>query len=162
MCTWSIVYPDPMWAIIGQPVLAPVLIVSSGAAHFDRPLPAGSEAFCSACEALDVKNKYLRVLVEHTQVQGSRNEKSRPRPQKKKRDRSSGYIWEGPYADLPCSLTWREPPVSFPVSFKSSVRGVAKYSWEKLGPGLAILVLVFSSDAFHCQKFLRNFQQRHL
>lgn len=94
MCTWSIVYPDPMWAIIGQPVLAPVLVVSSGATHFDGPLPAGSEAVSSACEALNVKKKYLRVLVEHTQVQGSRNEKSRPRTTEKEK-RSELRIYMG-------------------------------------------------------------------
>jgi hypothetical protein len=34
MSTWRIVDPNPIWAIVSQPVLAPVLVITSGAGHF--------------------------------------------------------------------------------------------------------------------------------
>jgi hypothetical protein len=43
--TRRIVDPNPVGAIVSQPVLASVLIVTSGATHFDGLLPAGSKAF---------------------------------------------------------------------------------------------------------------------
>jgi len=48
MSTWSIVDPDPMWAVVSQPVLAPVLVITSRATHVDGLLPAGSKAFLYA------------------------------------------------------------------------------------------------------------------
>ncbi len=45
MGTRRIVDPNPVGAIVSQPILASVLIVTSGATHFDRLLPAGSKAF---------------------------------------------------------------------------------------------------------------------
>jgi hypothetical protein len=43
--TGRIVDPNPVRAIVSQPVLASVLIITSGATHFDGLLPAGSKAF---------------------------------------------------------------------------------------------------------------------
>ena len=43
--TWRIVDPNPIWAVVSQPVLAPVLVITTGATHLDGLLPAGSKAF---------------------------------------------------------------------------------------------------------------------
>jgi hypothetical protein len=43
--TGRIVDPNPVGAIVSQPVLASVLIITSGTTHFDGLLPAGSKAF---------------------------------------------------------------------------------------------------------------------
>ncbi len=40
-----IVNPNPVGAVVGQPVLASVLVVTSGTTHVDGLLPAGSKAF---------------------------------------------------------------------------------------------------------------------
>lgn len=45
MCTGRIVHPYPIWAVVGQPVLAPVLVITTGAGHVEGLLPAGSKAF---------------------------------------------------------------------------------------------------------------------
>lgn len=43
--TRRIVNPNPVGAIVSQPVLASVLIITPGTTHFDGLLPAGSKAF---------------------------------------------------------------------------------------------------------------------
>jgi len=65
MSTWGIVHPNPMWAIVSQPVLAAIFIITPRATHLDELLPAGSKAFIRACEARDLKDKVLEVQYEH-------------------------------------------------------------------------------------------------
>jgi len=43
--TRRVVDPNPIRAIVSQPVLASVLIITSGTTHFEGLLPAGSKAF---------------------------------------------------------------------------------------------------------------------
>jgi hypothetical protein len=43
--TRRIINPNPVGAIVSKPVLASVLVITSGATHFDGLLPAGSKAF---------------------------------------------------------------------------------------------------------------------
>ena len=64
MCTRRIVDPNPIRAIVGQPVLAPVLVITTGARHSGGLLPAGSKAFCCACEALRCNKLCLRIQYE--------------------------------------------------------------------------------------------------
>jgi hypothetical protein len=45
VCTGRIVNPNPVWAVVSQPVLASVLVITTGATHVDGLLPAGSKAF---------------------------------------------------------------------------------------------------------------------
>lgn len=45
MCTGCIVDPYPVRAVVCQPVLAPVLVIATGAGHVEGLLPAGSKAF---------------------------------------------------------------------------------------------------------------------
>ena len=64
MSTWCVVDPNPIWAIVSQPVLATVLVIPSGATHFDGLLPAGSKAFLSTLvkRGRRYKKKLSRLL----------------------------------------------------------------------------------------------------
>ena len=38
MCAGGVINPYPIWAIVGQPVLASILIIAPGATHFEEAI----------------------------------------------------------------------------------------------------------------------------
>jgi hypothetical protein len=74
MGTWGIIDPNPVGAVISKPVLATVLVVTSGATHIDGLLPAGSKAICKAYKTRrqmeDEKTRWLELIDRGLAVDG--------------------------------------------------------------------------------------------